>query len=208
MVGRGFSWLTLTRAALGFSALLAACSDEAETPGNTTLDAGEIERDAATADAGGTSLRTSDGTEITSEALRCIYRQDVGASQNLSLQLQYISEPDSVAFAAYIDNPVPATPFVARPQDVGRLSFEVVLGQARYQLDLTHEEIAVHLDELPPPSSLNPEETVRLRGRLEVTAFSLPRAWSEGDAADSLKLAAGFVSIDCEAVFQESEVLD
>lgn len=153
-----------------------------------------------------TALKLGDGAEIVPESLRCIYRQATGASDELSLQLQYLSSPGRVAFAAYLTNPVPATPFVATPRDVDELIFEAFSGPASgNRAELTGAELSVQLDELPPPSSLSAGDVVALHGQIALTDFALP-ATKEGESP--LQIVAAAVGIDCEATFQLSQVLD
>lgn len=177
--------------------------DAAAEPG----DSGAVMRmDAAPAQHDRTALRLRDGTEIVPQSLRCFYRQDTGASHDLSLQLQYRADLDHVAFAAYLTNPRPASPFVASPRDVARFDFEAFLGgESGYQATLESHEVIVHLDSLPDPSSLRFGDIVPLHGQFEVTAFSLPGTWP-AEPGSTLDLAAGSVAIDCEAEFEEVQV--
>lgn len=186
------SRLTLTQIALALCALLSGC---ASREGN------ELQQDSL-------SLTTAEGDEIVAESVRCIYRQARGGGDRLELQLQYLSEPDRVAFAVYVENPIPSAPFVAAPEDVARFSFEAFTDDAGYSAELEHAEITMELDELPDPSTLRPGDAVHLHGRLQVTDFSLPKVSQNDAAASELHLAAGSVLIDCETQFEQVPVLD
>jgi hypothetical protein len=151
-------------------------------------------------------LMTADGDEIAYQSTRCLYQQSTGADDTLSLQLQYLDTPNSVAFALYIDDPRPARPFRATPGEVGACTLEVAFDGTMYSTALRGTELALNLDALPAPATLTPGDTVRLRGTLKLDALSLPV--SGDSAAAPLDLAAGSVPLDCEASYDESIVLD
>lgn len=154
-------------------------------------------------------LITADGVEIDYQAVRCIYRQSTGSSSTLSLQIQYLDTPDTVAFALYVDDPAPARPFRATPGEPHVWNFEAAVDGTMYSSDLASTEATLSLDALPAPSTLVPGTTVRLHGRLDIGAVSLSGpALSGGPPGAPLELAGGSVPIDCEASYQESQVFD
>lgn len=185
-------WPTVTQLVVAASVFVCACShitDATTSPPITN-----------------TSLELGDGTVITSESLGCSYRQSTGSSDELDLQLQYLSAPDSVAFAVYLTDPRPAKPFAATPREVKRFDFEAFVEKELYRSDRDLKGITVHLDELPPPSSLKPGDTVQLRGYLELEDLTLSAISGEGDS--TVQILAGAVAIDCDAKFQEVQVLN
>lgn len=152
---------------------------------------------------------TVDGVEISYQSVSCLYSQSTGADNTLSLQIQYLDTPDTVAFALYIDDPKPAHPYRATPSDVGACTFEAALEGKMYGRVLQAAEVTLSLDTLPAPSTLTPGEIVRLHGALDISALSLPPQPDPGEAPPApLKLAAASVPIDCEASYQESIVLN
>jgi hypothetical protein len=156
----------------------------------------------------GTSLALSDGGRIPSQELVCSYRQSTVADDSLYLQLQYLSGPNSVAFAAYLEDPIPAKQFVATPRDVGRFEFEAFRGDDGYEAELREAEITVRLDDLPAPSSLSDGEVVHLQGVIEIAAFSLPARVAMEAPGEPLDLAPATVAVDCKPRFRLSPVLN
>ncbi len=155
------------------------------------------------------SLMTADGTEIPSKSLSCIYRQSTGADDALSLQLQYTDAPGSVAFAAYLEDPIPAEPFAVSAGQQGRFDFEVFLAGVGYGSELSGGEVEVRLDSLPSPAALTDGDRVVLQGSLLINQFSLPEKAAVGETATGvLDLASGSVDIDCETTYQSVEVLN
>jgi hypothetical protein len=152
---------------------------------------------------------TADGVEIAYQSTRCIYRQGTGANTTLSLQIQYLDSPDTVAFALYIDDPAPAHPFRATPREAGAWTLEVALDGQMYGNVLQGPEVTLSLDTLPAPSTLTPGQTFPLHGELAISALSLPRQPDPGPAATApLALAGGSVPLDCEASYDESLSLE
>ena len=183
---------------LGAVAFLAGCADDADDGPGTDIGPG--------ADM---TLTTTDGTMIPAESLQCIYRQGTGADNTLSLQLQYLDSPDSVAFALYVDDPVPATPFAAAAGQQGRYSFEAFSDGVGYRDELGDGEVELRLDDLPSPSTLSDGDVVRLDGVLLVGRFSLPERPASGEAGTgALGLAPTEVDVGCDAVFQLVEVFE
>lgn len=156
----------------------------------------------------GGALTTTDGVEIPYQSVRCIYRQNTGSDDTVSLQIQYLDTPDTVAFALYVDNPKPARPFNASPSEATHWNFEAAVDGKMYSYAAFGTELTLHLDALPATSTLEPGHTVRLHGSLDIGAFSLPSSLVGGPAAYPLELAAGSVPVDCEASYDESIVLD
>ncbi|HEX2875238.1 MAG TPA: hypothetical protein VHP33_28500 [Polyangiaceae bacterium] len=186
--------LILTSALLAATSLLGGCSSD------TTSDA---------EDHG--ALTTAGGVEIPYQSVRCIYRQNTGSNDTLSLQLQYLDTPDTVAFALYINDPKPARPFRATPGEAVELEwgFEAALDGTMYTAGLNGGQATLSLDALPAPSTLVPGETVRLHGRLDINDVSLSSPSIPGGSAGTpLELAASSVPVDCEASYQESMVFD
>lgn len=160
---------------------------------------------------GSGALTTTGGDEITYQSVRCIYRQSTGSDDTLSLQIQYLDTPDTVAFALYIDDPKPAHPFRATPGELveREWAFEAAFDGTMYSAGLYGTQATLELDALPAPSTLAPGATVRLHGRLDITDVSLsPPPLPGGPPGTPLQLAASSVPVDCEASYQESEVLD
>lgn len=156
-----------------------------------------------------TSLVTLDGTSIDSESLSCNYRQSFGASSLLELQLQYLDSPNSVAFALFISNPVPAEPYTAAAGEQGSFSFEVFLEGVRYSDELDNSEVEVLLDSLPSPDNLSNGDAVTLSGSLIIEQFSLvERFFTNEMGSRVLELNAGSVGIDCVATYQLSETIN
>ena len=164
-------------------------------------------------------LNTADGDTIDAASLDCIYRQDTGASDTLNLQLQYLESPNNVAFALYVEDAVPAVPFVASAGQQGRFVFEAFRGGTAYQEELSNAELEIQLDALPSPSTLSDGDVVPLRGTLQIVPFTLAEAASSGSAdretasqeagpnAD-LALENSTIDINCEAVYQLAEVVN
>jgi len=184
-------------------AFAAGCSsDDDESPGT-------VANDPSPGEASGAALMSADGREILSTDLACIYRQSRGADESLSLQMQFLDSPDTIAFALYVDDPVPATPFTAVAGEQGRFSFEAFVDDVRYQDELANNELMLELEELPAPSTLSDGEMVSLRGALTMDPLSLAERASTGDAGDrTLALAANRIEIDCEAPFQLSDAVN
>jgi hypothetical protein len=80
---------------------------------------------------------TADGVEIAYQSTRCIYRQGTGANTTLSLQIQYLDSPDTVAFAFYIDDPPPAHPFRATPSEA---PLELARGSVPLDCEASYDE--------------------------------------------------------------------
>ena len=180
------------------AALLAGCSEDADTEEDAGIDPG--------ADL---TLTTTDGTDIAARSLRCIYRQSTGADNTLSLQLQYLDSPDTVAFALYVDDPVPATPFAVAAGGQGRYSFEAFSDGVGYRDALSDGEVELRLDDLPSPSTLSDGDVVPLEGTVLIDGFSLPERPASGDVGDgALNLAPGSVDVSCDAVFRLAEVFE
>lgn len=194
MLAERSPWPTVAQLIVATTVMVGACSQDTDAKMSTP---------AAT-----TTLKLGDGVEITPESLRCLYRQSTGARDELSLQLQYLSAPNHVAFAVYMTNPAPAKPFVATPGDVDSFTFEAFVdATSGYRSDLEQAEIAVHLDELPQPSALSPGDPVQLHGQLELAEFTMPAVGDDASEA-TLHVPAGSVAVDCEATFQRAQVLN
>ena len=156
-------------------------------------------------------LVTADGVEISYQSVRCIYRQSKGADDTLSLQIQYLDTPDTVAFALYMDDPKPARPFRDAPGELveREWGFEAALDGTMYTAGLYGTQATLSLDNLPAPSSLVPGEVVRLHGRLDISDVSLSSpSIPGGPPGKGLDLTASSIPVDCEASYQESMVLD
>ena len=154
-------------------------------------------------------LVTTDGTTLPARSLRCIYRQSTGADNTLSLQLQYLDSPDTVAFALYVDDPVPATPFAVTAGRQGSYSFEAFSDGVGYRDALSDGEVELRLDDLPSPSILSDGDVVPLEGTVLIDGFSLPETSGSGDVGGgALDLAPGSVDVSCDAVFQLVEVFE
>ena len=178
------------------AASLAGCSDDDDSGTDLGPEVGPV-------------LTTTDGAVIAARSLRCIYRQSTGADNTLSLQLQYLDSPDTVAFALYVDDPVPATPFAAAAGGQGRYSFEAFSDGVGYRDALGDGEVELQLDDLPSPSTLSDGDVVPLEGTLLIDGFSLPERSASGDAGGgTLDLAPTSVDVSCEAVFRLVEVFE
>ena len=167
--------------------------------------------DAPAADGSGTAfaLDLADGTAVRAESLECIYRQSFGAVSELSLQLQYLAGPGEVAFALYVDDPVPAAPYAAAAGQQGRFTFEAFAADGAYRDELADGEIDLGLDSLPAPSELSDGDVVPLRGGLTVVPFSLSQAAAgDGGQGAGLALAGSTIDVDCDAVYQLAETVD
>jgi hypothetical protein len=151
--------LILTSAMLAALSLLGGCSSTTSS---------------SPSESGG-ALTTTDGVEIPYESVRCIYRQNTGSDDTLSLQIQYLDTPDTVAFALYINDPTPAHPFRATPGELveREWGFEAALDGTMYQVGLYGTQATLSLDTLPAPSTLVDGAAVRLHGRLDIGAVAL-----------------------------------
>lgn len=155
------------------------------------------------------ALELADGTAVRAESLDCTYRQSFGAVSSLSLQLQYLAGPDEVAFALYVDDPVPAVPYAAAAGRQGRFTFEAFAEGGAYRDELADGEIELRLDSLPAPSELSDGDVVPLRGSLTVSRFSLSEASADdGGRGAGLALAESTIDVDCDAAYQLSETVD
>jgi len=187
----------LTNLLVVTSALVAGCSDDS------------MEGESEISPPGmSPSLMLADGSQIPSESMSCNYRESFGASNEVSLQFQYLSSPGRVAFSLIITDPVPAIPFTAAAGEQGSFEFFAFLEGVGYRDTLNNLEVEVQLDSLPSPSSLSDGDVVKLNGELLIGKFSLSQrdATSETDGS-FLDLAADRIDIDCSATFQRSQTV-
>ena len=139
---------------------------------------------------------------------RCSELPNKESDSTLTFGLQYLSAPNTVAFALYFENPIPASPFNVVAGQQGRVDFEVVSGDARYSNMLSNSEVEVILEGLPSPSTLSDGDVLTLRGKLVLNQFTLPLDYAWGDVPDQeLALMAGVVDVDCEAEYMMAEVV-
>lgn len=157
------------------------------------------------------SLAMSDGTEISSESLKCGFWQSIGSmgvDDQLFLSLQYLSGPNAVAFSLALDNPIPATPFSAIAGQQGMFTFFAYTSDVGYRDTLANSEIELQLASLPLPSDLSDGDIVPLEGRILVNEFSLIERPASGIAGTrQLLLATQTLDVDCEAQYQEAELV-
>ena len=195
-------WATLGLALLCTSVGCGAKSDKADAVG-TTGAAGE------TGAVRSLSLPTADGKEAVATSLRCIYRQATGADDTLSLQLQFLRHPDHVAFAVYVDDPRPATPYEGAAGQDSHFDFEAYADDVGYRSTLRRGEIVVHLDALPSPDELSDGQDISLRGRLDFNEFSVSETDAYGaTGAGRLGVGPGKVPIVCTTSFSIDWVLN
>lgn len=149
-----------------------------------------------------------DGNQVVYESMQCIYRQHTGADDGVSLQLQFLSAPNKIAFELILESPMPGSPFIALAGHPGGFGFSVFNDDNLYGSILNDSEIILMIDDLPFPDSLKPGNTVHLRGSMELSQFSLPDAHEPNEeSGTSLEVAAGIVEFDCKAKFQMVQVV-
>lgn len=154
-------------------------------------------------------LPTADGNLVVAESVRCIYRQSVGSDDTLRLQLQFLGDPEHVAFGIYVDDPKPATPYRGGAGDDSDFRFEAFANGVAYSSALRSTELVVHLDDLPSPGQLGEGQQLSLRGTLELTNFTVPEFSALGETGPgSLKIAPGTLPILCTARFETSQIVD
>lgn len=206
------TWPILARWGLALLGLSFACSEKGGTPSDSAQagDGGAVPYgDAGTTLGDSAALYTADGAAIAAELLRCGYSEETGAVHSVHLGLQYLRDPEHVAFAAYIEDPMPAAPFEIEPHNATRFNFEAFQGDVSYSASLRGSQIMVHLDALPAVSTLHAGDVVHLHGRLDIGALSLPATSTpdESEEPAALAVTAGSVPIDCQSEFSRSVAL-
>jgi len=130
------------------SVFVVGCSDST-TDGESEINRPEVSP----------ALMTTDGRQIPSESLSCNYFESTGASNEVSLQLQYLSSPGRVAFSLIITDPIPAIPFTAAAGEQGSFKFFAFLEDVSYRDTLSNlksrfNSIAFYLRHRSPKTML------------------------------------------------------
>lgn len=156
------------------------------------------------------SVGDDEKVEVSAESLSCVYRQAIGASNQLSLQLHYHSSPNKLAFglSTNIENAIPTSPFVASAGQYGAFRFYVVSENSAFHGTLKDSEIIISLDDLPSTSILNEGDSVLFKGNLLISDLVLKHTSNGDEAETSLVVNASNVEINCDTEYQVSLVLD
>lgn len=188
--------LVLTFAAAVLAVIAVGCGDDGGTTSTGTTSVGPAPE----------PLVLADGTSIQAQSMSCYYRQSTGASDDLELQLQFLDTPNTVAFAVYVSDVTPATPYSA---DAAGADFELFTGGTGYRKVLESGEVTVALGALPEPSTLSRGQSVQLNGSLEFAQLTVPEVNALGEVGQgSAEIAPGSVAFSCTANFQISEVME